>query len=73
VRRGEFDYIPRKPQETVLYQVIAEQLESFAARAVRNRNGRCPVSSNGAERLACSLQFRCCREARPVIEEKLIA
>ena len=29
---GAFQYIPRKPEETVLYQVIAEQLETFLAR-----------------------------------------
>src|SRR5262245_42631573 len=27
-----FDYIPRKPEETTLYQVIAEQLEAFLRR-----------------------------------------
>jgi Putative transposase/Transposase zinc-binding domain len=29
---GAFEYIPRKPEETVLYGVIAEQLETFLAR-----------------------------------------
>ncbi len=29
---GTFEYIPRKPEETVLYQVIAEQLETFLTR-----------------------------------------
>jgi hypothetical protein len=27
-----FDYVPRKPEETVLYDVVAEQLETFLAR-----------------------------------------
>ncbi len=31
--RGEFDYIPRKPEETVLYGVVAAELETFLARA----------------------------------------
>jgi hypothetical protein len=26
---GAFEYIPRKPEETVLYGAIAEQLETF--------------------------------------------
>jgi hypothetical protein len=29
---GAFEYIPRKPEETVLYRVIAEHLETFLAR-----------------------------------------
>jgi len=29
---GAFEYIPRKPEETVLYGVIAEELETFLAR-----------------------------------------
>ena len=29
---GAFEYIPRKPEETVLYQVVAEQLEMFLTR-----------------------------------------
>lgn len=29
---GAFEYIPRKPEETVLYRVVAEQLETFLAR-----------------------------------------
>jgi hypothetical protein len=28
---GAFEYIPRKPEETVLYQVLAEHLETFLA------------------------------------------
>ena len=31
---GAFEYIPRKPEETVLYRVIAEQLETILARAL---------------------------------------
>jgi hypothetical protein len=27
-----FEYIPRKPEETVLYRVVAEHLETFLAR-----------------------------------------
>jgi hypothetical protein len=27
-----FEYLPRKPEETVLYRVIAEQFETFLAR-----------------------------------------
>src|SRR6516165_3534494 len=29
---GDFEYIPRKPEETVLYRAIAEHLETFLAR-----------------------------------------
>src|SRR2546425_3025823 len=29
---GAFEYIPRKPDETVVYGVVAEQLETFLAR-----------------------------------------
>jgi ribosomal protein S27E len=29
---GPFEYIPRKPEETVLYGVVAEELETFLAR-----------------------------------------
>jgi hypothetical protein len=29
---GPFEYIPRKPEETVLYGVIAEELETFLSR-----------------------------------------
>ena len=35
-----FEYIPRKPEETVLYGVIVEQLETFLARQqARERSG----------------------------------
>jgi hypothetical protein len=35
---GEAEYIPRNPEQTVLYQVIAEQLETFlASRQERER------------------------------------
>ena len=36
---GAFEYISRRPEETVLYGVIAEQLETFLARQERE----CPV------------------------------
>ncbi len=26
---SSFEYLPRKPEETVLYRVVAEQLETF--------------------------------------------
>ena len=29
---ASFEYLPRKPEETVLYRVIAEQLETFLMR-----------------------------------------
>src|SRR5436305_1084868 len=29
MRDADFDYIPRNPEETTLYQVVAEQLETF--------------------------------------------
>ena len=32
MRDAAFDYTPRKPEETVLHGVIAEQLETFLAR-----------------------------------------
>ena len=32
MRDADFDYIPRNPEETTLYQVVAEQLETFLRR-----------------------------------------
>jgi len=29
---SSFEYLPRKPEETVLYRVVAEQLETFLSR-----------------------------------------
>jgi hypothetical protein len=32
VREASFEYLPRRPEESVLYRVVAENLESFLVR-----------------------------------------
>jgi len=32
MREAALDYVPRNPEETTLYQVVAEQLETFLRR-----------------------------------------
>jgi len=53
---GAFEYIPRKPEATVLYGVIAEQLETFLARQ-RERDRPVPrfVENEFREYLTCGI------------------
>jgi hypothetical protein len=51
----EAQYIPRNPEQTVLYQVIAEQLETFLARRQPTEAAAACVQREFRKYLTCGL------------------
>jgi hypothetical protein len=55
---ASFEYVPRKPEETVLYRVVAEELEAFLARQQeRDRPGPQLVEKCGAPHFSTNVKL----------------